>query len=168
MFFDSFCIRPQILPFVLNLIICPSSFCFPLLYFLFLISFRFSNVFCFLFSILRQNISLLRWRAEDLEFRSQCRIWFGGPPIRADLQFGLCSTGPWRTSNSGSTVPLTTPRHRTDAWSCHGQAACVTELLPARPCQAFITPWDGQTTTPEKMTKKWKTWEGFLCFLMLF
>ena len=47
MFFDSVCIRPQILPFVLNLIICPSSICFPLLYFLFLISFRFSNMFCF-------------------------------------------------------------------------------------------------------------------------
>ena len=47
MFFDYFWIRSQILPFVFNLIICPSSICCPLLYFLFLISFRFSNMFCF-------------------------------------------------------------------------------------------------------------------------
>ena len=47
MLFDSFCIRPQILPFVLNLIICPSSICYSLLHVLFLISFRFSNLFCF-------------------------------------------------------------------------------------------------------------------------
>ena len=66
MFFDYFWIRSQILPFVFNLIICPSSICCPLLYFLFLISFRFSNLFCFLFSILRQNISLLRWRADKV------------------------------------------------------------------------------------------------------
>ena len=82
MFFDYFWIRSQILPFVFNLIICPSSICCPLLYFLFLISFRFSNLFCFVFSILRQNIILLRWRANRLEFWSQCRIWFGGPRIR--------------------------------------------------------------------------------------
>ena len=50
MFFDSFWIRPQILPFVFNLIICPSSSCFPLLHFLFLISFQFSNLFCYLFN----------------------------------------------------------------------------------------------------------------------
>ena len=43
-FFDSFCIRPQILPFVLNLILCPSSICFPLLY---LFVFDFVSVFKF-------------------------------------------------------------------------------------------------------------------------
>ena len=47
MFFDSVCIRPQILPFVLNLIICPSSICFPLLYSLYSFVVDFVSVFKF-------------------------------------------------------------------------------------------------------------------------
>ena len=105
MFFYSFWIRPQILPFVFNSIICPSSICCPLLYFLFLNSFRFSNLFLFcVFNFATKHffikvtsgvvrilvpMSYLIWRTSNS----------GGPPIRfvfnwfsEDLQFGFDCT----------------------------------------------------------------------------